>query len=105
MITSVDVLDYVDGLLREMREVHPEWVCLNLEGAFFTSGEAPYIKWRAFAAGTPHSPPFERAEEALEWLNKWNGEEVSQLKHRANELQTEAERLLKKAQELETLSQ
>lgn len=101
MITSADVRDYVDGLLREMREAHPEWIVLNLESAFYQACDSPDIKWRTYAAGTPHSPPFDMAEEALEWLNKWKGEEVSQLKHRANELQTEAERLLRRVQYIE----
>lgn len=102
MITSNDVRDYIDGKLREMREVHNGWVCLEARGEFYESGETPKIHWHAYSANGAFSPQIESADAAVEWFKERRANTAKRLREEAQALHDKSEELLLQAEELET---
>lgn len=102
MITSNDVRDYIDGKLREMREAHNGWVCLEAKGAFYASGETTQIHWQAYSANGVFSPQMESAEAAVEWLKESRANTAKRIREEAQALHDKSEELFRQAEELET---
>lgn len=102
-VTSAEVLAFLNAKIADLRLRVPGYISLAVEvsmhppyGPFDISDRSPRATFKAYCEHSGHSPAFEDVDLAIEWVIACVGGRTE-----AEIVRAEAEKLLKRAEELE----